>query len=113
MVGKTIAHYEVLDELRGGGMGVVYRALDTRLGREVAVKALPEELSAHPERLARFDREAKTLASLNHPNVGAIYGLEKAEDRQFLILDHSLLGQQLPDGGCRGDGRGSQRGHAR
>jgi serine/threonine protein kinase len=87
MIGKRIAHYEVLDELGAGGMGVVYRALDTRLDREVAVKALPEGLAAHPERLARFDREAKTLASLNHPNVGAIYGLEKAEDRQFLILE--------------------------
>jgi serine/threonine protein kinase len=87
MIGKTIAHYEVLDELGAGGMGVVYRALDTRLDREVAIKALPEGLSENPERLARFDREAKTLASLNHPNVGAIYGLEKAEDRQFLILE--------------------------
>jgi serine/threonine protein kinase len=69
MVERRIAHYEVLDEIGAGGMGVVYRARDTRLDREAAIKALPEDLAGDPERLARFEREAKLLASLNNPHI--------------------------------------------
>ena len=70
--------YEIIASLGAGAMGEVYRARDSRLGREVAIKALPDALAANPERLARFQREAQTLVSLNHPNIAAIYGLEDA-----------------------------------
>ncbi len=86
--GTTLAdQYEIIEELGRGGMGVVYRAKDTKLGREVAIKVLPQEFSQDWERLARFEREAKLLASLNHPNIAAIYGLEKSEGRDFLVLE--------------------------
>ena len=68
MVGKTISHYKVLEKIGQGGMGEVYRAEDTNLSREVAIKVLPEQFTQDPQRLARFEREAKLLASLNHPN---------------------------------------------
>ncbi len=78
MVGKTLGHYEILEPLGKGGMGDVYRARDTKLDRDVAIKVLPEDLAADPDRLARFEREAKLLAALSHPNIAAIYGLEDA-----------------------------------
>ena len=76
LIGAQLGPYRVTSLLGRGGMGEVYRATDTVLGREVAIKMLPWDLSADPERLARFRREARVLASLNHPNIGAIYGLE-------------------------------------
>ncbi len=87
MIGKTISHFKILEKLGEGGMGVVYRAQDTKLGRDVAVKILPEKFQEDPDRLSRFKREAKLLASLNHPNIGAIYGLEEFEERQYFILE--------------------------
>ncbi len=78
MIGATLAHYRVTAALGAGGMGEVWRAEDTRLGREVALKVLPEEFAKDPERMARFEREAKVLASLNHPNIAHLYGLETA-----------------------------------
>jgi serine/threonine protein kinase len=86
--GTVIAgHYEVLEKLGQGGMGEVHRALDKNLGRQVAIKILPEEFSADLERLARFEREAKLLATLNHPNIGAVYGFEEAKGLRFLVLE--------------------------
>jgi serine/threonine protein kinase/Tol biopolymer transport system component len=86
--GTVIAgHYEVLEKLGKGGMGEVYRALDKNLGRQVAIKILPEEFSTDPERLARFEREAKLLATLNHPNIGAVYGFEESKGLRFLVLE--------------------------
>ncbi len=79
--------YRVLEELGRGGMGVVYRAEDIRLARQVAVKVLPEAFTADAERLARFEREARVLASLNHPNIASIYGVEEADGRRFLVLE--------------------------
>ena len=79
MVGAQLGPYRVESLLGVGGMGEVYRATDTVLGRQVAIKILPGDVSADPERLARFRREARILASLNHPNIGAIYGLETLE----------------------------------
>jgi Tol biopolymer transport system component len=76
MIGSTLAQYRVTAELGAGGMGEVWRAEDTKLGREVALKVLPEEFAKDPERMARFEREAKVLASLNHPNIATLYGLE-------------------------------------
>jgi serine/threonine protein kinase len=74
--GRTLGHYEILATLGAGGMGEVYRARDTRLGREVAIKLLLEEVGSDPERLARFDREARVLASLNHPHIATLHGFE-------------------------------------
>src|SRR5689334_2379475 len=77
MVGRYIGPYEIVSPLGTGGMGEVYRARDARLGREVAIKVLPREFTDDGERLARFEREARILASLNHPHIGAIYGVEE------------------------------------
>ena len=74
-VGSRLAHYDVTALIGEGGMGQVYQATDTNLDRQVAIKVLPDAFSSDPDRLARFEREAKVLASLNHPNIGAIYGV--------------------------------------
>jgi len=87
MIGKTIAHYEIIDLLGKGGMGEVYRARDTKLDREVALKVLPPELADNAERLARLQREAKVLASLNHPNIAAIHGLEEVRGKVILVME--------------------------
>jgi serine/threonine protein kinase len=76
MTGRRIGAYQILAQIGAGGMGEVYRARDTRLGRDVAIKILPSEFTSHPDRLARFGREARVLATLNHPHIGAIYGIE-------------------------------------
>ena len=86
-VGSRLGHYEVTALIGEGGMGQVYRATDTTLDRDVALKVLPDAFTADPDRLARFEREAKVLASLNHPNIGAIYGLEKSGDTRALVLE--------------------------
>jgi serine/threonine protein kinase/Tol biopolymer transport system component len=88
MIGQAIAHYRVTARIGAGGMGMVYLATDTRLDRQVAIKALPEHLANDADRLARFQREAKVLASLNHPNIGAIHGLEEANGQQYLVLEY-------------------------
>ena len=87
LVGRQLGPYRVVSPLGSGGMGEVYRAHDDALGRDVAVKTLPEEFARDPERLARFRREARTLASLNHPNIAAIYGLEASGDVDCLVLE--------------------------
>ncbi len=87
MVGETISHYKVLEKIGEGGMGEVYRAEDTNLSREVAIKVLPEQFTKDPQRLARFEREAKLLASLNHPNIAAIQSFEHPDDIHFLVLE--------------------------
>jgi serine/threonine-protein kinase len=74
---QTIAHYRIISKLGEGGMGEVYRATDTKLGRDVAIKILPESFAQDADRLALFTREAQVLASLNHPNIAAIYGVEE------------------------------------
>jgi serine/threonine-protein kinase len=85
--GTRLGSYEVVGQIGRGGMGEVYRARDTRLGRDVAIKVLPESFARRPERIARFEREAKTLAALNHPNVAAIHGLEESQGTTALILE--------------------------
>ena len=86
-VGDRLGHYDVTALIGEGGMGQVYQATDTQLGRDVALKILPDAFAADPDRLARFQREAQVLASLNHPGIAAIYGIEKSEDTQALVLE--------------------------
>ena len=87
MIGMKLAHYEITNHLGTGGMGEVYQATDSKLGRSVAIKLLPEAFTHDTERAARFEREARVLASLNHPNIAAIYGLEQSGERKFLVME--------------------------
>src|SRR6476660_1805804 len=99
--GTKIGPYEIVDSLGAGGMGTVYRARDPKLKRDVAIKALPEEFSGDPAVLARFQREAETLASLSHPNIGAIYDLMEFDGSRFLILE-LIEGENLAERIARG-----------
>jgi serine/threonine protein kinase len=96
MIGKTLGHYAVSALIGRGGMGEVYRAKDQKLGRDVAIKVLPEEFAKDADRVARFQREAKLLASLNHPNIAAIHGLEESDGIHFLVLE-LIEGDTLAD----------------
>jgi serine/threonine protein kinase len=87
MIGKSLGPYQVVAKLGAGGMGEVYRARDTKLDRPVAIKILPEAFAADTERIARFEREARTLASLNHPNIAQIHGLEDSSDVRALVME--------------------------
>jgi len=87
LTGRRLLHYRIDEKIGEGGMGVVYRATDTRLKRQVAIKVIPEVFAADQERLARFGREAELLASLNHPNIAAIHGLEQTDGKRFLVLE--------------------------
>jgi serine/threonine protein kinase/Tol biopolymer transport system component len=102
MVGKKLVHYEILGELGAGGMGEVYLAEDSKLGRQVALKVLPPDMAADPERLERFQREARALASLSHPNIVHIYSVEEAEGLHFFTMEvvrGESLDKILPSGG--------------
>ena len=94
--GSRLSHYEIISQLGKGGMGEVYQAKDTKLGRSVAIKVLPEEFASDVDRVARFQREAKLLASLNHPNIAAIYGLEESTGIHFLVME-LVEGQTLDE----------------
>ena len=96
MIGRTLSHYRVTAALGAGGMGEVYRATATNLGRDVAIKVLLPEVAQDPERLRRFKREAHLLAALNHPNIAAIHGLEEADGKPFLVLE-LVEGQDLQE----------------
>ena len=85
--GSRLGQYEIVALLGAGGMGEVWRARDTSLGRDVAIKVLPPAFTSDPERLARFEREARVLASLNHPHVAAIHGLHEADGQRFLSME--------------------------
>src|SRR5262245_52350293 len=87
MIGSRLSNYEITAHLGSGGMGDVYQADDVKLGRSVAVKVLPEAFARDPERVARFGREARVLAALNHPNIAAIYGLEESSGQSFLVME--------------------------
>src|SRR5690349_9141761 len=94
--GTRFGPYEILSAIGAGGMGEVYQAHDTKLGRNVAIKVLPEAFAHDTDRLARFQREAKMLASLNHPNVATIYGLEQSESTSYLVME-MVAGETLQE----------------
>ena len=102
MIGKTLSHYKVLEKLGQGGMGEVYLVEDTTLERQVALKILPAELASDPDRLARFEREAKTLAALDHPNIVSIHSIEEADGVRFLtmeLVEGERLAELIPKSG--------------
>ncbi len=106
--GRQISRYQVIEKLGEGGMGQLYRAKDTNLCRHVAINVLPDEFSHNPERLARFQREAQVLASLGHPNVATLYGLEESDGKRLVVME-LVEGQTLAERLLMGPRRSTRR----
>ena len=96
MIGSSLNHYKIIRQLGKGGMGEVYLAEDTRLGRQVALKVLPPEMAGDPDRRMRFEREAKAVAALNHPNIVTIHSVEEANGTHFITME-LVTGRPLSD----------------
>ena len=102
MVGTSLGHFRILRELGKGGMGEVYLAEDTKLGRQVALKLLPEEITQNADRRSRFQREARAVAALNHPHIVTVHSVEEIDGRAVLVLEYvrgKTLGEMIPRGG--------------
>ena len=109
--GQKLSHYRLVEKIGEGGMGVVWSAEDTVLQRTVAIKVLPDEFSADPGRLARFEQEARAAAALNHPHIASIHGLEQSDALRFLVLEY-VPGQTLAERLRRTKQGGSHEGAA-
>ncbi len=96
MVDKTILHYKIIEKIGEGGMGVVYKAQDTKLERTVAIKFLPRQIAVNSEERERFKIEAKAAASLNHPNIATIHAIEEVDDEMFIVMEF-IEGQELKE----------------
>ena len=94
MIGKTILHYKIIEKLGEGGMGLLYKAEDTKLERTVAIKFLPRHIASNREERKRFEIEAKAAAALNHPNIATIYAIEEVDDEMFIVMEY-IEGQEL------------------